>query len=323
MKIAILSQDSSLYSTRRLRQAGEQRGHEIQIIDYLRCHISLNSKNPAIIYEGKPLGKFDAVIPRIGASKTFYGTVIVRQFELMGMFTLNQSQGITRSRDKLNALQALAQEGVKLPKTGFATSLKDIDSLINLVGGAPLIIKLLEGTQGMGVILADTYQSAKSIIEAFQGLNIDILVQEFIHEAEGSDLRCFVIGDKVIAAMKRLSNPGEFRANLHRGGKAENVKLTTEERNMAIKSAKVMGLKVAGVDMIRSDKGPLVLEVNSSPGLEGIEMITGIDVSDKIIEFLEKNVMIGGNREHFDKLSASQEIGNRKKKKNTPPGFEH
>jgi len=315
MKIAILSQDSSLYSTRRLRQAGEQRGHEIQIIDYLRCHISIVSDNPAIIYEGKPLGKFDAIIPRIGASKTFYGTIIVRQFELMGMLTLNGSQGIIRSRDKLNALQILAKEGINLPKTAFSTSIKEIDHLIEQVGGTPLIIKLLEGTQGMGVILAESYQSAKSVIEAFQGLNIDILVQEFIQEANGSDLRCFVIGDKVVAAMKRLSNPGEFRANLHRGGKAENVKLTAEERNMAIKSAKVMGLKVAGVDMIRSDQGPLVLEVNSSPGLEGIETVTGIDVSDKIIEFLEKNVMIGGNKEPG--------TGNRKKKRSTPPTFEN
>jgi ribosomal protein S6--L-glutamate ligase len=291
MKIAILSQDSSLYSTRKLRKAGEQRGHEIQIIDYLRCHISITSQNQTVIYEGNDLEEFDAIIPRIGASKTFYGTVIVRQFELMGVFTLNESQGIARSRDKLYALQGLAKEGIRLPKTGFTTSIKDIDSLIKLVGGAPLIIKLLAGTQGMGVILADSYQSAKSIIEAFQGLNIDVLVQEFIHEADGSDLRCLVIGDKVVAAMKRLSNPGEFRANLHRGGKAENVKLTAEERNMAIKSAKVMGLKVAGVDLIRSHKGPLVLEVNSSPGLEGIETITGIDVSDKIIEFLEKNAI--------------------------------
>ncbi|MFM6452922.1 MAG: 30S ribosomal protein S6--L-glutamate ligase, partial [Planktothrix sp.] len=271
--------------------------------------------NPAIIYEGKPLGKFDAIIPRIGASKTFYGTIIVRQFELMGMLTLNGSQGIIRSRDKLNALQILAKEGINLPKTAFSTSIKEIDHLIEQVGGTPLIIKLLEGTQGMGVILADSYQSAKSVIEAFQGLNIDILVQEFIQEANGSDLRCFVIGDQVVAAMKRLSNPGEFRANLHRGGKAENVKLTPEERNMAIKSAKVMGLKVAGVDMIRSDQGPLVLEVNSSPGLEGIETVTGIDVSDKIIEFLEKNIMIGENKEPG--------TGNRKKKRSTPPTFEN
>ncbi|OIP69403.1 MAG: ribosomal protein S6 modification protein [Oscillatoriales cyanobacterium CG2_30_40_61] len=303
MKIAILSQDGSLYSTRRIRQAGEQRGHEIEIIDYLRCHISLNSQSPTVIYEGRYLKEFDAIIPRIGASKTFYGTVIVRQFELMGIFTLNESQAIARSRDKLNALQSLAKEKISLPKTGFANSVKDIDSLIEQVGGAPLIIKLLEGTQGMGVILAETYQSAKSIIEAFQGLNIDILVQEFIHESNGEDIRCLVIGDKVVAAMKRISNPGEFRANLHRGGRAENVKLTTEERNMAIKSAKVMGLKLAGVDLIRSHQGPLVLEVNSSPGLEGIETITGIDVSDKIIECLEKNILKRKTQKIEDQMS--------------------
>lgn len=290
MKIAILSQDGSLYSTKRLRQAGEQRGHDMQVIDYLRCYLNINSKQPAVIYEGKPLEKIDAIIPRIGASKTFYGTAIVRQFEMMGIFTINGSQSISRSRNKLNSLQLLAKEGIDLPITVFSNSITDIDSLIKLVGGAPLVIKLLEGTQGMGVILADTNQAAKSVIEAFRGVEVEVLVQEFIQEAKGCDLRCFVIGDKVVAAIKRKSAAGEFRSNLHRGGTAEKVKLTPKERSIAIAAAKAMGLKVAGVDLLRSAQGPVVIEVNSSPGLEGIETTTQIDVSSKIIEFVEKNV---------------------------------
>lgn len=290
MKIAILSQDSSLYSTKRLRQAGEQRGHEMHVIDYLRCSISIDSHKPTVIYEGKYLQDFDAIIPRIGASKTFYGTAIVRQFELMGIFTLNKSQAISRSRNKLNCLQLLAKEGVQLPSTVFSNSITDIDSLIKQVGGAPLVIKLLEGTQGMGVILADTHQAAKSIIEAFRGVEIEVLVQEFIPEANGCDLRCFVIGDKVVAAIKRKSAIGEFRSNLHRGGKAEKVKLTPQERSTAIAATKAMGLKVAGVDLLQSNQGPVVIEVNSSPGLEGIETTTQIDVSSKIIEFVEKSI---------------------------------
>ncbi|MGL5082572.1 MAG: 30S ribosomal protein S6--L-glutamate ligase [Microcoleaceae cyanobacterium] len=297
MKIAILSQDSTLYSTRRLREAGEQRGHEMYVIDYVRCYMNITSHKPMVIYGGQPLEGFDAIIPRIGASQTFYGTAVVRQFEMMGVFTPNESQAISRSRDKLRCLQLLAREGIGLPVTGFAHSTKDIDGLINIVGGAPLVIKLLEGTQGIGVVLAETYQAAKSVIEAFRGLNANILVQEYIKEAGGADIRCFVIGERVVAAMKRQAVEGEFRSNLHRGGKAEKVKLTPEERLTAIRAAKIMGLKVAGVDLLRSNHGPVVMEVNSSPGLEGIEKATEVDVPSKIIEFLEKNSTRGNSRE--------------------------
>ncbi|NEP90289.1 MAG: 30S ribosomal protein S6--L-glutamate ligase [Okeania sp. SIO2C2] len=289
MKIAILSTDPTLYSTKKLLEAGKKKGHKVQVIDYLRCYMNITSMKPQVIYMGEPLEGFDAIIPRIGASKTFYGTAVVRQFEMMGVFTPNPSQGISRSRDKLHCLQLLAREGIGLPVTGFAHSTKDIDGLINIVGGAPLVIKLLEGTQGIGVVLTETYQAAKSVIEAFRGLDANILVQEFIKEAGGADLRCFVVGDRVIAAMKRQGAEGEFRSNLHRGGKAEKIKLTPEERSTAVRSAKAMGLRVAGVDLLRSNHGPVVMEVNSSPGLEGIEAATGVDVSGKIIEFLEKN----------------------------------
>ncbi|MGB7059264.1 MAG: 30S ribosomal protein S6--L-glutamate ligase, partial [Geitlerinemataceae cyanobacterium] len=233
MKIAILSRDSSLYSTKRLKEAGEERGHEIKIIDHLRCYMNITAHRPSIMYQGKLLEDVDAVIPRIGASNTFYGTAVVRQFEMMGVFTANESQAISRSRDKLRCLQILAKEGIGLPVTGFAHSTQDIEGVINIVGGAPLVIKLLEGTQGIGVVLAETYQAAKSVIEAFRGLNANILVQEFIKEAQGADLRCFVIDDKVVAAMKRQGAPGEFRSNLHRGGNAEKIKLTPEERSTA------------------------------------------------------------------------------------------
>jgi ribosomal protein S6--L-glutamate ligase len=290
MKIAILSQDPNLYSTRRLREAGEQRGHQMQVINYLRCYMNITSHKPQVIYGGKLLEGVDAIIPRIGASHTFYGTAVVRQFEMMGVFTANESQAISRSRDKLRCLQLLAREGIGLPVTGFAHSTKDIEGLINVVGGAPLVIKLLEGTQGIGVVLTETYQAAKSVIEAFRGLDANILVQEYIKEAGGSDLRCFVVGERVIASMKRQGAEGEFRSNLHRGGTAEVVKLTPEERSTAVRAAKAMGLKVAGVDLLRSNHGPVVMEVNSSPGLEGIEKTTKIDVPGKIIEFLEKNV---------------------------------
>ncbi|NES66755.1 MAG: 30S ribosomal protein S6--L-glutamate ligase [Okeania sp. SIO2D1] len=293
MKIAILSTEPTLYSTRKLVEAGEKLGHEVQVIDYLRCYMNIASMKPQVIYKGEPLEGFDAIIPRIGASKTFYGTAVVRQFEMMGVFTPNPSQAISRSRDKLHCLQLLARDGIGLPVTGFANSTKDIDGLINTVGGAPLVIKLLEGTQGIGVVLAETYQAAKSVIEAFRGLDANILVQEFIKEAGGADLRCFVVGDKVIASMKRQGAEGEFRSNLHRGGKAEKIKLTPEERSTATRSAKAMGLRVAGVDLLRSNHGPVVMEVNSSPGLEGIEAATGVDVSGKIIEFLEKNAEKG------------------------------
>ncbi|AUC61375.1 ribosomal protein S6--L-glutamate ligase RimK [Cyanobacterium sp. HL-69] len=292
MKIAILSQDSNLYSTRRLREAAEKRGHQVRVVNFLRCYMNITSHNPSVVYGGKTLENFDAIIPRIGASKTFYGLSVVRQFEVMGVFSANESQAISRSRDKLRCVQILAREGIGLPVTGFAHDTEDIDGLIETVGGAPLVIKLLEGTQGIGVVLAETNQAAKSVIQAFRGLNANILVQEFIKEAKGADIRCFVVGNKVVAAMKRQGPEGDFRSNLHRGGKAEKIKLTPEERSTAIRSAKAMGLRVAGVDLLRSNHGPVVMEVNSSPGLEGIEKATEVDVADKIIDFIEKNVDI-------------------------------
>lgn len=291
MKIAILSQDASLYSTERLKEAATERGHEVNVINYLRCYMNITSHRPSVVYQGQPLEEYDAVIPRIGASRTFYGTAVVRQFELMGVFSANESQAISRSRDKLRCLQILAREGIGLPVTGFAHATQDIDGLIETVGGAPVVIKLLEGTQGIGVVLAETHQAAKSVIEAFRGLEANILVQEFIKEAKGSDVRCFVIGGKVVASMKRQGAEGEFRSNLHRGGKAEKVKLTPEERSTAVRSVKAMGLRVAGVDLLRSNHGPVVMEINSSPGLEGIEKTTEIDVAGKIIEFIEKNAV--------------------------------
>ncbi|NJL48698.1 MAG: 30S ribosomal protein S6--L-glutamate ligase [Leptolyngbyaceae cyanobacterium SM2_5_2] len=289
MKIAILSRDSTLYSTRRLKEAGELRGHTMQVIDHMRCYMNITSHKPQVMYQGQPLEQVDAVIPRIGASNTFYGTAVVRQFEIMGVFTANTSMAISRSRDKLRSLQIMARRGIGLPVTGFAHSTKDIDGLVDIVGGAPLVIKLLEGTQGIGVVLAETQQAAKSVIEAFRGLDANILVQEFIKEAGGMDIRCFVIGDKVVAAMKRQGAPGEFRSNLHRGGSATKVRLTPEERSTAIRAAKAMGLRVAGVDLLRSNHGPVVMEVNSSPGLEGIEKATDIDVGGKIIDFVVKH----------------------------------
>jgi len=291
MNIAILSQDASLYSTRRLKEAAIERDHQVRVINYLRCYMNITSHQPSVVYQGNPLEEYDAIIPRIGASRTFYGTAVVRQFELMGVFTANESQAISRSRDKLRCLQILAREGIGLPVTGFAHATQDIDGLIETVGGAPLVIKLLEGTQGIGVVLAETHQAAKSVIEAFRGLEANILVQEFIKEAQGADIRCFVINGKVVAAMKRQGAEGEFRSNLHRGGKAAQVKLTPEERSTAVRSVKAMGLRVAGVDMLRSNHGPVVMEINSSPGLEGIENATGIDVAGKIIEFIQKNAV--------------------------------
>ncbi|MBE7386212.1 MAG: 30S ribosomal protein S6--L-glutamate ligase [Leptolyngbya sp. SIO1E4] len=288
MRIVILSRDSTLYSTRRLHEAGDKRGHETRVIDPMRCYIDITSRRPKVLYQGKPLEDVDAIIPRIGASNTFYGTAVVRQFEIMGVFTANESQAISRSRDKLRSLQVLARQGVGLPVTGFAHSTQDIDGLIELVGGAPLVIKLLEGTQGIGVVLAETYQAAKSVIEAFRGLDANILVQEYIQEAGGADIRCFIVGSKVIAAMKRQGAPGEFRSNLHRGGSAIRVKLTPEERSTAVRAAKAMGLRIAGVDLLRSNHGPVVMEVNSSPGLEGIETATGIDIAGKIIGYVEQ-----------------------------------
>lgn len=289
MKLAILSRDKNLYSTRRLVEAATQRGHEVDVLDPLSCYMNINARESSIHMKGKELPNYDAVIPRIGASVTFYGTAVLRQFEMMGVYPLNESVAISRSRDKLRSLQLLSRKGIGLPTTGFASKPQDIPDLIEMVGGAPLVIKLLEGTQGIGVVLAETRQAAESVIEAFMGLKSNIMVQEYIREAGGADLRCFVIGDKVIAAMKRQAKAGEFRSNLHRGGSASLVKLTPAERATAIKAAKTMGLNVAGVDLLRSNHGPLVMEVNSSPGLEGIESATEKDVASQIIAFIEKN----------------------------------
>jgi len=289
MKIAILSRNRNLYSTRRLVEAAKARGHEVHVLDVLRCYMNITSLRPEIHYKGEILEGFDAVIPRIGASVTFYGTAVVRQFEMMGVYSLNESVALTRARDKLRALQLLARKGIGLPVTGFAHSPDDVQDLIKMVGGAPAVIKLLEGTQGIGVVLTETQQAAESVIEAFMGLHANILVQEFIKEAGGSDLRCFVIGDRVVAAMKRQAQAGEFRSNLHRGGSAALVRMTPEERSTAVRAARTMGLNVAGVDVLRSNHGPVVMEVNSSPGLEGIEAATGKDVAGTIIQFVERN----------------------------------
>ncbi|HEX9793686.1 MAG TPA: 30S ribosomal protein S6--L-glutamate ligase [Planctomycetota bacterium] len=299
MKIAILSRKGSLYSTSRLVDAAKRRGHKVEVVDYLRCYMDIASRDPRIRYQGHNLSGFDAVIPRIGASQTFYGTAVVRQFEMMGVFSVNESQAITRSRDKLRCLQLLARSGIGMPVTGFANSTKDIDGLIDIVGGAPLVIKLLEGTQGIGVVLAETRKAAESVIEAFRGLDANILVQEFIAEAAGCDIRAFVVGNRVVASMMRKAADGEFRSNLHRGGSASKVKLSPEERRTAIAAAKCMGLRIAGVDILRSDEGPLVMEVNSSPGLKGIETYSGVDVGDKVIEYIEKHATPGQTRDRI------------------------
>jgi ribosomal protein S6--L-glutamate ligase len=288
MKIAILSRSSSLYSTKRLLEAGRARGHEVVVIDTLKCYMEITSIKPMIHYQNKILDDFDAIIPRIGASITFYGTAVLRQFEMMGVFSLNESVAISRARDKLRSLQLLSRKGIGLPITGFAHSTKMTQDLIKLVGGAPLVIKLLEGTQGKGVVLAETDGAAESVIDAFREMDANILVQEFISEARGSDIRCFVIGEEVVASMKRTAKSGEFRSNLHRGGSAEVVEITPEEKKAAIDATKVLGLNVAGVDLLRSARGPLIMEVNSSPGLNGIETATGKDVAGMIIEYLEK-----------------------------------
>lgn len=290
MKIALLSRNKNLYSSRRIIEAAQNKGHEIMPIDYLRCYMNITSKQPTIIYQGKSLSDFDAIIPRIGASNTFYGTAVVRQFETMGTFSANGSIAISRSRDKLRCLQILARKGVGMPITGFAHSPKDVKGVIDVVGGSPLVIKLLEGTQGIGVVLAETQKASESVIEAFRGLDANILVQEYIKESNGSDIRCFVVGDTVVASMIRKAKEGEFRANIHRGGIAERVEITDEERQTAIQAAQEMGLMVAGVDLLRSHRGALVLEVNSSPGLQGIEAATGVDVAGAIISYIEKNV---------------------------------
>lgn len=298
MRIGILSSNSRLYSTKRLKEAATTRGHQVRVVDYSRCYMNITSHRPQVLLAGVPL-QFDAIIPRIGASQTFYGTAVVRQFEMMRTYPLNTSQAISRSRDKLRALQLLAREGIGLPVTGFARSTKDIQGLISMVGGAPLIMKLLEGTQGVGVVLAETDKAAESVIAAFSQLDANILVQEFIKEAGGADIRAFVIGEKVVASMKRQGPKGEFRSNLHRGGTATSVRLTPEERSTAIRSAKTLGLRVAGVDMLRSNHGPVVMEVNSSPGLEGIEKSSGKDVAGAIIEHLEKHAKRGKTKDRI------------------------
>ena len=296
MKIAILSTNRNLYSTRRLIEAGEARGHEMPVYNHKRCYMNIMSSNPEIHYNGDAIRGVDAIIPRIGASVSFYGTAVVRQFEVMGVYSVNESVAIGRSRDKLRASQLLSRKGIGLPKTGFASAPGDTEDLLNLVGGAPVVIKLLEGTQGVGVVLAETRKAAESVVEAFRGLKANFIVQEFIKEAGGADLRCFVIGDKVVASMIRQGKEGEFRSNLHRGGTAKLVKITPEERRTAVRSAKAMGLNVAGVDLLRAARGPVVMEVNSSPGLEGIEKATGKDVADMIIQFIEKNARHGRTR---------------------------
>ncbi len=288
MKIAILSRNSRLHSTNRLREAAVNRGHEVVIVDYLRCYMDIAARRPRVLYRGDEV-KADAVIPRIGATYTFYGAAVVRQFEMADIYTLNDSQSISRSRDKLRALQLLSRAGVDLPTTSFAHSTQDIDGLLDVVGGPPVVVKVLEGTQGLGVVLAETKKAAESVIAAFRQLDANILVQEYIKEAKGADIRALVVGGKVVAAMKRQAPPGEFRSNLHRGGHGEAIKLTPGERATAVRAAKTMELNVAGVDLIRSEQGPMVLEVNSSPGLEGIERVTGIDIADAIIEFVEDN----------------------------------
>lgn len=299
MKIAILSQNPSLYSTSRLKEAAEAAGHKAIVVDFLRCVVTVASHRPTVSHHKFDLSDVDAIIPRIGVSNTFYGTAIVRQFEMMGVYAINESQAITRARDKLRCLQLLSRKGIGLPVTGFAHNPKDIDALIEIVGGAPLVVKLLEGTQGIGVVLCETKQAAESVIEAFRGLDAQILVQEYLKEAGGADLRAFVVGDKIVAAMKRQGKPGEFRSNLHRGGTAEKIKLTPEERSTAKRAAKAMGLRVAGVDMLRSNHGPVVMEVNSSPGLEGIEKYTGVDVAGKIIDYIVKNASAGNNADRI------------------------
>lgn len=301
MKIAILSRNPNLYSTSRLREAAEKRGHEAVVLDHLRCSVVADIGDPKIFYQGKELKDIDAIIPRIGASVTSYGTAIVRQFEMKKVFTINPSIAIVRTRDKLRTLQIFSRHHIGIPKTVFANHPKQVDKLIHELGGTPVVIKLLEGTQGIGVVLAETKKAAQSVVEAFYGLNADILVQEFIKEAGGADIRAFVIDGRVVGAMKRQGAEGEFRSNLHRGGTSSVIKLSREEKRTAIEAAKVMGLKVAGVDMLQSERGPLILEVNSSPGLRGIEEATQKDIAGKIIQYIEKGVTL---KEKVDKVGA-------------------
>ncbi|WP_425406483.1 30S ribosomal protein S6--L-glutamate ligase [Hwanghaeella sp.] len=296
MKIAMLARNPNLYSHQRLKEAAEERGHELDIINTLRCYMNIASRRPEVYYNGEKLPLYDAVIPRIGASVTFYGLAVLRQFEMMGVYPLNESVGIGRSRDKLRSMQLLARDGIGLPVTTFAHDPKQTEEVLKLAGGAPLVIKLLEGTQGIGVVLADTDRSAKSVIEAFRGAGVNILVQEFIKESGGTDIRALVVGGKVVAAMQRSGAEGEFRSNLHRGGSARPIKISPEERSTAVRAAKAMGLNVCGVDMLRANHGPVVMEVNSSPGLEGVEKATGIDIAGKIIDYIAKHAKPGSTK---------------------------
>jgi ribosomal protein S6--L-glutamate ligase len=296
MKIALLARNPALYSHRRICEAARARGHEIEVINTLRVSINITSKRPMLYYRKRQLEGFDAVIPRIGASITFYGLAVLRQFEVMGVYPLNESVAIGRSRDKLRCLQLLARRGIGLPTTAFTNDSKQAEDVIDLVGGAPVVIKLLEGTQGIGVMLGETIKSAKSVIEAFQGAKINILVQEFVKEAGAADIRALVVGEKVVAAMIRQGPSGEFRSNLHRGGFGENAKITPQERATAVKAARTLGLNVCGVDMLRSKNGPLVMELNSSPGIEGLEKATGVDVAGPMIDFLERTAPQGNTR---------------------------
>ncbi len=290
MNIVILSRNPHLYSTRRLVEAAKQRKHTCEVIDPLKCEIIIEKKNPAVLYKGKPIENVDAIIPRIGASVTFYGTAVVRQFEMMKVFSVVESQALVRSRDKLRSLQVLSRAGLGMPKTVFSNYTKDVAEVIEYLGGAPLVIKLLEGTQGLGVVLAETNNAAESVLEAFNGLQARVIVQEFIKEAKGADIRAFIVDGNIVGAMKRQGKEGEFRSNLHRGGTAQIIQLTDEEENAALRAAKALGLGVCGVDMLQSARGPLILEVNSSPGLEGIEAATKKDIAKSIIRFIERNV---------------------------------
>lgn len=293
MNIVILSCDGALYSCRRLRAAAERRGHRIEVIDPLSCVININSAAPAIHYRGRQLARYDAVIPRIGSVITYYGTAVLRQFELLGSYPLNEAAAILRARDKLQSLQLLAQQGIDLPMTGVALSPDDTDALIELVGGAPLVVKLVEGRQGIGVMLADTRQAAASVIDAFRELKAHVLVQEYVREAQGRDIRCLVVGGQVVAAIERQARAGEFRSNLHRGGTASATHISDEERTLAIKATAALGLDIAGVDILRADRGPLVMEVNASPGLEGIETATGLDIAEMMIDYVEQRAAHG------------------------------
>ena len=287
MNILILSRNKNLYSTSRLVESGNSRGHNIRVIDYMRCYMNVTSSKPTVYYGGESIGKVGAVIPRIGASNTFYGTAVVRQFEMMDSYCVNPSDAIIRSRDKLRSLQILAREGINMPITGFASHTKDIEGVIEKVGSSPLVMKLLQGTQGQGIVLAETKKAAESVMSAFRQLDADIMVQEFIKESSGTDIRAFVIGDRVVAAMQRIAPEGEFRSNVHRGGQTNQVKLTDQEIHIAVKACSILGLSIAGVDLMRSDRGPLILEVNSSPGLQGIESCTQINIADKIFQYIE------------------------------------